>query len=215
MANDDKPYNLMDGASGKALAVARQVDQQRRISADPEFPLEQRLEAYEDIFDSEVGDTSLVRARNIERHFGFRQIYLKFECGNPTGTQKDRIAFAQAMDALRRGFDTITVATCGNYGVAVALAANFAGLRARIYIPQNYHAQRIKEMTDLGAEIVRIAGDYERTVIDSSVREAKFNQSFAIAMPANLACRNQTPVKSGSGGCFYRYECIGSVTSCG
>ena len=177
MVNDDKPYNLMDGATGKTIAVARQVDQQRRISADPEFPLEQRLEAYEDIFDSEVGDTSLVRARNIERQVGFRQIYLKFEGGNPTGTQKDRIAFAQAMDALRRGFDTITVATCGNYGVAVALAANFAGLRARIYIPQNYHAQRIKEMTDLGAEIVRIAGDYERAVINSS-DEASRNELY-------------------------------------
>ena len=54
---------------------------------------------------------------------GLRQIYLKFEGGNPSGTQKDRIAFAQAMDAMRRGFDAITVATCGNYGVAVALAS--------------------------------------------------------------------------------------------
>jgi threonine synthase len=31
---------------------------------------------------------------------------LKFEGGNPTGTQKDRVAFAQAMDALRRGSST-------------------------------------------------------------------------------------------------------------
>ncbi|MDB4264663.1 threonine synthase, partial [bacterium] len=95
----------MDGANGEAMAVAREVQDQRRISADPNLPLEQRLEAYEDIFDSEVGDTTLVRARNIEREVGLRQIYLKFEGGNPTGTQKDRIAFAQAMDALRRGYD--------------------------------------------------------------------------------------------------------------
>ena len=33
-------------------------------------------------------------------------------------------ADAQVMDALRRGFDTITIATCGNYGVAVAMAAS-------------------------------------------------------------------------------------------
>jgi threonine synthase len=59
------------------------------------------------------------------------------------------------MDALQRGFDTITVATCGNYGVAFALAAGFAGLRCRIYIPQEYHTNRIKEMTHLGAEIVQ------------------------------------------------------------
>ena len=123
MINHDRPFNLIDGASGEAIAVAREVEDQRRISADSNLPLERRLEAYEDIFDSEVGDTSLVRARNIEREVGLRQIFLKFEGGNPTGTQKDRIAFAQAMDALRRGFDTITMATCGNYGVAMALAA--------------------------------------------------------------------------------------------
>ena len=116
MTNDDKPFNLIDGATGDAIAVVREVEDQRRISSDRNLPLEQRLEAYEDIFDSEVGDTSLVRARNIEREVGLRQIYLKFEGGNPTGTQKDRIAFAQAMDALRRGYDTISVATCGNYG---------------------------------------------------------------------------------------------------
>jgi threonine synthase len=162
--SSDEPFSLIDGASGTAGEVARQFEEQRRISSNPDLPLEERLEAFEDIFDSEVGDTTLVRARNIEREVGLRQIYLKFEGGNPTGTQKDRIAFAQAMDALRRGFDTITVATCGNYGAAMALAARFAGLRCRIYIPQNYHTYRVKEMTDLGAEILRVPGDYERAV---------------------------------------------------
>jgi threonine synthase len=157
-------FDLLDGATGVTIELAREVDQQRKISADPSLPLEQRLEAYEDISDSEVGDTSMVRARNIEREVGLRQIYLKFEGSNPTGTQKDRIAFAQAKDALRRGFDTITVATCGNYGVAIALAASFAGLRCRICIPETYHTNRIKEMTELGAEIIRVGGDYEKAV---------------------------------------------------
>jgi threonine synthase len=159
-----KPYDLIDGATGEGLQVIRELDEQRKISADAKMALDDRLEVYEDIFDSQVGDTSLVRARNIEREVGLRQIFLKFEGGNPTGTQKDRIAFAQAMDALRRGFDTITMATCGNYGVAMALAASFAGLRCQICIPENYHTNRIKEMTELGAEIIRVAGDYERAV---------------------------------------------------
>jgi threonine synthase len=163
-AESGKPFNLIDGATGETVAVTRAVDEQRKISADPTLSLDERLEAFEDIVDSEIGDTSMVRARNIEREVGLRQIYLKFEGGNPTGTQKDRIAFAQAMDALRRGFDTMTVATCGNYGVAVALAASFAGLHCRIYIPENYHTNRIKEMSDLGAEILRVPGDYEKAV---------------------------------------------------
>jgi threonine synthase len=168
MIDDDKPYNLIDGATGVAIAAVRELEEQRRISSDPNLPLDQRLEAYEDIFDSEVGDTTLVRARNIEREIGLRQIYLKFEGGNPTGTQKDRIAFAQAMDAMRRGYDTITVATCGNYGAAIALAASFAGLQCRIFIPENFRTNRIKEMLELGAEITRVPGDYEKTVAVSS-----------------------------------------------
>jgi threonine synthase len=141
-----------------------EFDRLRAIAADPAVPLEERLEAFEDLIDSEVGDTDLVRARNIERESGPSQLYLKFEGGNPTGTQKDRIAFAQVLDALRRGFEAITVATCGNYGRAVALAAAAAGLRSHIHIPKTYQSSRIAQMQELGAEIVHVDGDYERAV---------------------------------------------------
>jgi len=160
----ERPFDLIDGATGEIYEFARIVEEQRRIAMNPDYPLEERLEAYESIIDSEVGDTSLWRARNLEREVGLRQIYLKFEGSNPTGTQKDRIAFAQSMDALRRGFDVMTVATCGNYGVALALSASLAGLRCMIFLPSDYHTRRIKEMTDLGAEIIRIDGDYEKAV---------------------------------------------------
>jgi threonine synthase len=177
MSDTDSPYDLMDGASGQAVEISEEIEQQRRIAVDREFPLEKRLEAYEDIIDSEVGDTSLWRARNIEREVGLRQIYLKFEGANPTGTQKDRIAFAQAMDAMRRGFDAITVATCGNYGVAMALAASLAGLRCLIHLPEDYQTKRIKEITELGAEIVRVPGDYERAV-DASKEDAERHEFY-------------------------------------
>lgn len=160
----NQSYNPMDGAVGDVDATVQDVDNQRRIASDPSHPLSLRLEAFEDIIDSQVGDTSMVRTRNIEREKGIRQLFLKFEGGNPTGTQKDRIAFAQAMDAMRRGFDTITVATCGNYGVAMAMACSLAGLRSLIFIPNNYHTKRISEMEDLGAEIRRVSGDYEAAV---------------------------------------------------
>jgi threonine synthase len=168
-----EPFNLLDGAAGEFQQIQQDVNQQHEITADPSRPLAERLEAYEDIIDSEIGDTAFMRARNIERETGLRQIYLKFEGGNPTGTQKDRIAFAQAKDALRRRFDTITVATCGNFGVAQALAASLAGIRCVIYIPGNYHTRRIREMEELGADIVRVAGDYEEAVRVSSEQADK------------------------------------------
>lgn len=170
---DPKLIDLLDNAEADSLSLVTDLEDQRKIAADLGRPVEERLEAYEDILESETGDTTLSRARNIERDFKLRQVYLKFEGGNPTGTQKDRIAFAQTMDAMRRGFDALTLATCGNYGVACALAASMAGLRCLIYIPQKYKTKRIIEMQKLGAEIIRVSGDYENAIIISKERAEK------------------------------------------
>jgi threonine synthase len=170
---DNIIIDLLDGAEGQYDAGSLNLESQKKIATDKSKSLDERLEAFEDIFESEVGDSTLYRARNIERDIGLRQLYLKFEGGNPTGTQKDRIAFAQAMDALRRGFDSITMATCGNYGVATALAASLSGLRCLIFIPETFHTKRVKEMTDLGAEIITVPGDYENAVIASQEKAEK------------------------------------------
>lgn len=162
--NGETILNLLDGASSQVPRIGPELEIQRKIASDHSRSLDERLEAFEDIIDSEIGDTTLTRARNIEREFGFRQIFLKFEGSTPTGTQKDRIAFSQAMDALRRGYDTLTVATCGNYGAAISLAASLAGLQCEIYIPEKYHTSRIKEIQENGANIIRIPGDYENSV---------------------------------------------------
>ncbi len=189
---------ILDGAIGDPEALTSGIEKQRQVASDPLQALDYRLEAYEDIIDSEVGDTSLVRARNVERTVGMRQLFLKFEGSNPTGTQKDRIAFAQAMDAMRRGFEAITVATCGNYGVAVATAAKLAGLRCFIFIPESYHTRRIDEMRTLQADILRVGGDYEAAVEKSSAY-AEENTYY----DANPGGENTMPQLQAYGGIAY------------
>ena len=169
--------DLLDGAGSRAPVIDPEFGAQRMAASDKSLPLEERQEAFEDIMDSEVGDTSLSRARNLEREVGLRQIYLKFEGGNPTGTQKDRIAFAQAMDALRRGFDAITLATCGNYGAAMSLAASLAGLRCVVFVPERFQTKRIKDIDSFGATIHRVPGDYETTV-ERSKRYAEEHEVY-------------------------------------
>jgi len=155
---------LLDGASGKNISLSRESLKLSDMVRDSNLTHIDRIESYEDIINIEVGDTPLTRVRNLERETGIRQLYLKFEGGNPTGTQKDRIAFAQCLDALRRGYDSITLATCGNYGASVALAAQLAGIKCNIYIPDSYHTQRLDEMEATGAMIKRVPGSYENAV---------------------------------------------------
>lgn len=160
--------NLRDLSKISENKVSKEARILSEIVRDTSNSLSDRLIAFEDIINLEVGDTSLSRSRNIERDYDFRQLFLKFEGDNPTGTQKDRIGFAQVYDALRRDFSTITLATCGNYGASVALAANLAGLKCNIYIPDGYHTDRLQEMETLGSSIFRLPGSYEDAVNKSS-----------------------------------------------
>ena len=164
----DPGVQLLDGAVSHEPSISSDSRRARAIASDIDRPLFERVEAFEDIFDTEVGDTDLVRLRHVEREFDIRQLHIKFEGSNPSGTQKDRIAFGQVSDALRRGFDAITVATCGNYGVALAVASSMVGLRCIVHIPAGSHTRRIRAMEVNQAEIVRVPGDYETAVQASS-----------------------------------------------
>ncbi len=157
-------FDLLADASNAFPEIQEAIYDAAAIASDHDRPIQERISAFEDIIDSEVGDTLLLRARNIEREFGLRQLYLKFEGGNPSGTQKDRIAFAHVRDAMRRGYSGIAIATCGNYGGAMAFAARLAGLSCTAFIPQSYKTRRISEMQGYGVEIIRTPGDYEDAV---------------------------------------------------
>jgi len=52
--------------------------------------------------------------------------------------------------------------------VAVAFASHLAGLECKIFIPETYHTERVQEMQNFDAEIIRLPGSYEDTVTESS-----------------------------------------------
>lgn len=160
--------NILDGVKSAEIRITKEVRNLSDQVKNKNMSMVDRIESLEDIVSMEVGDTSLNRARNLERELNIRQLYIKYEGENPSGTQKDRIAFAQVHDAFRRRYGVISLATCGNYGVAVAYSAYLAGLKCKIYIPESYHTDRIREMMNFKAEIIRLPGSYEDTVKESS-----------------------------------------------
>jgi threonine synthase len=160
--------NILDGVKSAEIKITKEVKSLSDMVRDTTLSVVDRIESYEDIISIEIGDTSLNRARNLERELNIRQLFIKYEGENPTGTQKDRIAFAQVHDALRRNYEIISLATCGNYGVAMAYAAYLAGMKCKIFIPETYHTDRIKEMEAFDVEIIRLPGTYEDTVTKSS-----------------------------------------------
>jgi threonine synthase len=189
--------NILDGVKSAEIRITKEVNTLSEMVKDKNLSIVDRIESFEDIISLEVGDTSLNRARNLERELNIRQLYIKYEGENPSGTQKDRIAFAQVHDAFRRDFDIISLATCGNYGVAVAFASYLVGIKCKIFIPESYHTERIKEMQIFNPEIIRLPGSYEDTVAESTKMAAEnewydanpggANTSLQIAAYAEIA----------------------------
>lgn len=75
---------------------------------------------------------------------------------------------------------TVTTATDGNHGRSVAWGAQMAGCRCRIYIHATVSTGRQQAMEALGAEVVRIEGDYDESVIRCA-RDSEENGWFVVS----------------------------------
>ncbi len=116
-----------------------------------------------------IGDTIFTRSRNIEILLGYNKIYLKFEGGNPTGTMKDRAAYACLKVAKKNGYRELAIASCGNFGASFVSLSRLFGITTNVYIPDRYHTSRIMEMEKQGGIIHRAPGTYEEVVVLSQL----------------------------------------------
>ncbi len=105
-----------------------------------------------------VGNTPLMRLRNIGRDTPDVKIYLKLEYTNPGGSVKDRPALQMMRDAIADGRltkDKVLIdATSGNTGVAYSLFGSALGYRIRLVMPSNVSQARKDITKAFGTELV-------------------------------------------------------------
>ena len=85
------------------------------------------------------------------------RFYFKMEDRQPTGSFKDRGAKRLIGELLHLGIDHVAVDSAGNAGAAVAAYAAAAGMTCRVYVPDDISAERAKQITAYGADVVRVA----------------------------------------------------------
>jgi cysteine synthase B len=109
--------------------------------------------------ESAIGNTPLIRLRNVTRHLGPNvEIYGKAEFMNPGGSVKDRAALSMILDGERSGKltveKTILDATSGNTGIAYAMIGSAGGYRVKLALPANASRERKRILKLYGAEII-------------------------------------------------------------
>jgi S-sulfo-L-cysteine synthase (O-acetyl-L-serine-dependent) len=105
-----------------------------------------------------VGNTPLVRLRNLEREAPGVELYLKLEYANPGGSVKDRPALQMFLDAIEDGRmtreRTLIDATSGNTGVAYSLIGAALGYKVALVMPSNVSKARKDITKAFGTELI-------------------------------------------------------------
>ena len=113
------------------------------------------------IVDSQAGFTPLVRAENLGKALGLRNLYVKNDTVNPTFSFKDRPVSIASSKAVEFGFDTLACASTGNLAGAVAAHAAKAGMRACIFIPADLEPSKIVGAQVYAPTVVAVDGNYD------------------------------------------------------
>ena len=107
------------------------------------------------------GLTPLIHARNLGNELGLRNLYIKNDTLNPTGSFKDRVVSVAISWAGRRGYTTIACASTGNLANAVAAYAAHARLRAVVLIPADLEPGKVLGTAVYKPTVIAIDGTYD------------------------------------------------------
>ena len=104
------------------------------------------------------GDTPLLPVERTAHRLGVRDLWVKDEGANPTGSFKSRGLSAAITRAVAGGAEQFVLPTAGNAGVAAAAYGARAGRSVRVYAPQSTPATILSQIRAFGGDLVLIDG---------------------------------------------------------
>ncbi len=111
------------------------------------------------------GDTPLIAAPRMATALGVRELHLKFEGLNPTGSFKDRGMVMAVAKALEEGATSIICASTGNTSASAAAYAARAGIEAIVVVPAGKIALgKLAQALMYGARLLVIEGNFDQAL---------------------------------------------------
>ena len=104
------------------------------------------------------GHTPLIHARQLEDVLKFRNLYIKDEGGNPTGSFKARGLCVAVSKAWELGARALNIPSAGNAAGAMSAYATLAKLPAFVYMPVDVPESFIAECRALNANVQLVEG---------------------------------------------------------
>ena len=130
------------------------------------------------------GDTPLVAAPRLARDVGCKELWLKFEGQNPTGSFKDRGMVVALAKALEAGARAAVCASTGNTSASAAAYCAAAGIACNVVVPEGKVALgKLAQAIVHGARIVVLRGNFDAAL--TRVREVAQRTGIALVNSVN------------------------------
>ena len=126
-------------------------------------------EAYSSISSwKDYSPTPLIELNKLSKELNLNKIFYKDESKRFDLKSFKALGGAYAVEKITKGNKDIVVATAtaGNHGRSVAWGARRLGLKCKIFINEFVSEARGQAMADLGADVIKVKGNYEKSLIE-------------------------------------------------
>ena len=108
-----------------------------------------------------IGWTPLIKSHNLASELGLKELYIKDDGLNPSGSSKDRAIGVAVLKAIEAGAKVISCSSTGNAASSCACHAAHMGLPAVIFVPKRAPIGKLTQISLYGATLVVVDGDYK------------------------------------------------------
>ena len=121
--------------------------------------------------------TPLVSLSKLSKELNLNNIFYKDESKRFDLKSFKALGGAYAVEKITKGNKDMVVstATAGNHGRSVAWGAKRLGLKCKIFISEFVSDARGQAMADLGADVIKVKGNYEKSLIECIKQSTKNN----------------------------------------
>ncbi|MDQ3615238.1 MAG: threonine synthase [Actinomycetota bacterium] len=109
----------------------------------------------------EPGFTRLIKAHNLGRELGMKNLWVKDDSGNPTHSFKDRVVAVALSAARELDMKVFACPSTGNLANAVAAAGARAGMKTVVFIPHDLERAKVLTTAVYGGTLIAVKGNYD------------------------------------------------------
>ncbi|MBN2152549.1 MAG: pyridoxal-phosphate dependent enzyme [Candidatus Lokiarchaeota archaeon] len=127
------------------------------------------------------GATPLLQANNINEDLNIKNLLLKNETINPTGSYIDRQISLGISVAKELGYVRAISLSTGNVGASVAAYSARAGFKSLCIVPSHYKAPKLQQIKFFGGNVIQVKSDSDKELMDIVVKGSRAFKAINLA----------------------------------